>query len=260
MFGHTSRRGKEPLPPRSGRSKRKQIQNACTSCRERKSKVIITITGSYTQAELTILTVLRHTVPLLPSFPYMRYKCPDDSFDSPTCSTCQGFEKECEYKTEEGESRWAALNRKNNILEAERDEAHELLSSIRSLPESEAQVIFHRIRLSADSMDLGSSIQQIRGGVDSRVSTEQGEQHSQHRLSHVRERSHTTSPIISLPPLRSVVEVPRVEPAALQADYRDVRTVLGAPPSQPSLPVVYISFTLRCLDKSYPCTLETAWA
>lgn len=69
MLGHTSNRGKEPLPLRGGRPKRKQIQNACTTCRERKSKVGVTITGSHTQAELTISTVRRHTVPLLSPLP-----------------------------------------------------------------------------------------------------------------------------------------------------------------------------------------------
>ena len=167
--------------------------------------------NQYVQAELTLLTVRWYTVPLLPSPLSVRYKCFDDSFDSPACLTCQALDKECEYKTEEGESRWSALNRKNNTLETERDEVRGLLALIRSLPEPEAQVIFRRIRLSTDSMDLGLLSQQIRDDVDSWMCTEQSQRHLQHQLPYVSMHPEATSPIPYLPPLRSVVEIPQVE-------------------------------------------------
>jgi hypothetical protein len=118
--------------------------------------------------------------------------------------------KDCEYNTGEGETRWAALQRKNRALETERDEAREILALIQSLPEAEAQVICRRIRLNTDSMDLGVFLQQTREDVDSGVCTEQGQQQHQHQLPHTSFDSETSSPI-NLPPLRSVVEVPRAE-------------------------------------------------
>lgn len=167
--------------------------------------------NQYVQAEMTSPTVRWYKVPLLPSPLSVRYKCFDDIFDSPACSTCQALDKECEYKTEAGESRWAALNRKNDTLETERDGVRGLLTLIRTLPEPEAQVIFHRIRLSTDSMDLGLLIQQIRDDVDSWVCTEQSKRHLQHQLPYVSMHPEATSPIPYLPPLRSVVEIPRAE-------------------------------------------------
>ena len=158
---------------------------------------------------------------LLRSFSCVRCKCFDDDFDSPACSPCQAWEKECEYKTEEGESRWAALNRENRTLEAERDEIRRLFSLIRSLLEAEAQAIFCRIRLSVDNMDLGVFIQQIREDVDLRVGTGQSLQHLQSQMPYVSMRPEAMRPTIYLPHLWSVVGVPRAE----------TNTILELPPT-----------------------------
>jgi hypothetical protein len=71
-------------------------------------------------------------------------------------------------------------------------------------------VIFRRIRLNTDSVDLGVFLQQIREDVGSRVCTEQGQQQLQHQLPHTNLDTEASSPI-NLPPLRSVIEVPRAE-------------------------------------------------
>lgn len=64
----------------------------------------------------------------------------------PSCSRCQSLHTDCTYEAEEGESRWSALRRRNQILETERSELRELLSFLQSRPEAEALEIFDRIR------------------------------------------------------------------------------------------------------------------
>lgn len=70
-------------------------------------------------------------------------------------------------------------------------------------------------------MDLGVFIQQLREDVDLRVRTGQSLQHLQSQLPYVSMRPEAMRPTIYLPPLRSVVEVPRVE----------TTTILELPPT-----------------------------
>lgn len=53
---------------------------------------------------------------------------------------------DCQYEAEEGESRWSALRRRNQVLEAERDQVRELLAFVQTRPEPEAMDIFQRMR------------------------------------------------------------------------------------------------------------------
>ena len=84
---------------------------------------------------------------------------------------------------------------------------------MQSLPEAEAQVIFRRVRLHAQSMDMGAFVQQVREDIESGVCTEQGQRHLQHQLPSSILGSETSSPV-TLPPLRSVIEMPRAETSA----------------------------------------------
>ena len=84
---------------------------------------------------------------------------------------------------------------------------------MQSLPEAEAQVIFRRVRLHAQSMDMGVFVQQVREDIESGVCTEQGRQQLQHQLPSSILGSETSSPV-TLPPLRSVIEMPRAETSA----------------------------------------------
>ncbi|CAK3750757.1 Hypothetical predicted protein [Lecanosticta acicola] len=67
------------------------------------------------------------------------------------CSACRrrksrNLRTDCHYEAEEGESRWSALRRRNQILEAERDHVRELMYLVQTRPEAEALEIFQRIR------------------------------------------------------------------------------------------------------------------
>ncbi|KAK4627322.1 Nitrogen assimilation transcription factor nit-4 [Fulvia fulva] len=97
-------------PHGASRAKRTLIESACSACRRRKSRC----------------DGLR-----------------------PTCSRCQNLRTDCHYEAEEGESRWSALRRRNQILEAERDQLRELMAFVQNRPEAEAQDIFQRIRSSS---------------------------------------------------------------------------------------------------------------
>ncbi|CZT17490.1 uncharacterized protein RCC_03324 [Ramularia collo-cygni] len=90
-----------------GRPKRTLIESACSACRRRKSRC----------------DGLR-----------------------PSCSRCQNLRTDCQYEAEEGESRWSALRRRNQVLEAERDQVRELLAFVQTRPEPEAMDIFQRMR------------------------------------------------------------------------------------------------------------------
>lgn len=79
---------------------------------------------------------------------------------------------------------------------------------MQSLPEAEAQVIFRRVRLHAQSMNMGVFVQQVREDIESGVCTEQGRQQLQHQLPSSILGSESSSPV-TLPPLRSVIEMPR---------------------------------------------------
>lgn len=81
---------------------------------------------------------------------------------------------------------------------------------MQSLPEAEAQVIFRRVRLHLESMNMGVFVQQVREDIESGVCTEQGQQQLQHQLPSSILGSETSSPV-TLPPLRSVIEMPQAE-------------------------------------------------
>lgn len=79
----------------------------------------------------------------------------------PFCTRCRTLRTECTYEAEEGESRWSALRRRNQILETERSELHELVSYLQTRPESEAQEIFQRLR-SGGPDDFFTLLRQLR--------------------------------------------------------------------------------------------------
>lgn len=85
-------------------------------------------------------------------------------FRRPTCSRCQNLRTECHYEAEEGESRWSALRRRNQILEAERDQLRELMGFVQSRSEPEAMDLFQRIR-GSNYDDLFALLRQIRDGA-----------------------------------------------------------------------------------------------
>lgn len=90
--------------------------------------------------------------------------CHSPSFPRPTCSRCQNLRTECQYEAEEGESRWSALRRRNQLLEAERDQLRELLAFVQMRPEPEALDIFARIRQTPYD-DLFLLLRQIKDGA-----------------------------------------------------------------------------------------------
>jgi hypothetical protein len=94
-------------PAGPSRPKRTLIESACQACRRRKSKC----------------NGLR-----------------------PVCSKCESLGSECLYETEEGESRWAALRRRNVQLERERELLGESLEWMRDCPEVEALAVLERVR------------------------------------------------------------------------------------------------------------------
>ncbi|KAK4552575.1 hypothetical protein LTR86_010219 [Recurvomyces mirabilis] len=79
----------------------------------------------------------------------------------PSCARCMTLHTDCAYEAEEGESRWSALRRRNQILETERAESRELMHYLQTRPEHEAQDIFQRIR-SGGYEDLSSLLRQVR--------------------------------------------------------------------------------------------------
>jgi hypothetical protein len=94
-------------PAGPSRPKRTLIESACQACRRRKSKC----NGA-----------------------------------RPVCSKCESLGSECLYETEEGESRWAALRRRNVQLERERELLGESLEWIRGCPDAEALTVLERVR------------------------------------------------------------------------------------------------------------------
>lgn len=90
-------------------------------------------------------------------------------------------------------------------------------------------MIFRRVRLHIDSLDLGVLVQQVREDIDSGICREQLQQQRKHQFPYVDSGSDASSPIV-LPPLRSVVEVPQTETTS--ASYRpSVATSEDAYPS-----------------------------
>ncbi|KXL41907.1 hypothetical protein M433DRAFT_362901 [Acidomyces richmondensis BFW] len=120
---HNNNNSGHPRPPRGPRPKRTLIESACSACRRRKSRC--------------------------------------DGI-RPACSRCQALRTDCAYEAEEGESRWSALRRRNQILETERAELRELLSYLQSRPEAEAQDIFARIRNATGQEDVFAILRDYR--------------------------------------------------------------------------------------------------
>lgn len=71
-------------------------------------------------------------------------------------------------------------------------------------------MIFRRVRLHTDNLDLGVLVQQVREEIDSGLCTEQDQQQLQHQFPYIGSGFEASNPII-LPPLRSVIEVPQAE-------------------------------------------------
>ncbi|KAK5710145.1 hypothetical protein LTR17_019148 [Elasticomyces elasticus] len=88
------------------------------------------------------------------------------NFNRPFCSRCVTLRTECTYEAEEGESRWSALRRRNQILETERSEIRELISYLQNRPEPEAQDIFQRLRNGPGPDDFFTLLRQLRQGSD----------------------------------------------------------------------------------------------
>ncbi|KAF2726255.1 hypothetical protein K431DRAFT_4979 [Polychaeton citri CBS 116435] len=89
----------------------------------------------------------------------------------PACSRCIALKTDCAYQTEDGESRWSALKRKNTELsgkatelESERDELRELVSQLQARPEYEAQEILDRIRRCSQYHEVFDIVRDLRAG------------------------------------------------------------------------------------------------
>ncbi|KAK5758891.1 hypothetical protein LTS12_010984 [Elasticomyces elasticus] len=124
--GPNNNPNQDPRLP-GGRQKRTLIESACSACRRRKSRC---------------------------------------DGERPFCSRCVTLRTECTYEAEEGESRWSALRRRNQILETERSEIRELISYLQNRPEPEAQDIFQRLRNGPGPDDFFTLLRQLRQGSD----------------------------------------------------------------------------------------------
>ena len=71
------------------------------------------------------------------------------------------------YEAEEGESRWAALKRRNQTVVQEREDLREVISWLVARPEQDALQAFHRIR----SMDYGELLEAARQSRDNHGGT-----------------------------------------------------------------------------------------
>ncbi|KAK5117007.1 hypothetical protein LTR62_006728 [Meristemomyces frigidus] len=159
----------DPRPP-GPKQKRTLIESACSACRKRKSRC-------------------------------------DGA--RPACGRCVTLHTECLYEAEEGESRWSALRRRNQILESERAETRELISYLQTRPEAEAREIFQRIR-GGTYEDLFGVLRHVRQDESQQSSADDQRQQrpsSQSQLSN--------SPCSSfseqqqrLPPIRAMFDVP----------------------------------------------------
>ncbi|KAK0256310.1 hypothetical protein LTS09_008841 [Friedmanniomyces endolithicus] len=150
----------------AGRQKRTLIESACSACRRRKSRC---------------------------------------DGERPSCSRCHTLRTDCAYEAEEGESRWSALRRRNQILETERTELRELISYLQTRPEPEAQEVFQRIR-SGGPDDIFALLRQLREGNESH--SMQDIQTQRPQAARNQEPSH--SPPASnqrLPPISTMFEV-----------------------------------------------------
>jgi len=164
------------------RTKRVLIESACSACRRRKSRVsrpatqflkihshvIISLTAPVSLQcdgmRFVFVIVVVVVVVLIPLAPYRRAWIPLTFGDRPVCSRCQALRSECVWEAEEGESRWSALRRRNQLLETERIELRELLSHLRSRPPPEAAEIYHRLRTLSDDEDILTILYQVRDG------------------------------------------------------------------------------------------------
>ncbi|KAL1583616.1 hypothetical protein WHR41_07789 [Cladosporium halotolerans] len=78
----------------------------------------------------------------------------------PSCSNCQKRDVDCQYSTEEGETRWSALRRRTNVLQQERDKFLELLQLLRCCPEGNAPDILRCLRDSP--RDINESLRTMK--------------------------------------------------------------------------------------------------
>jgi hypothetical protein len=119
---------------------------------------------------------------------------------------------DCEYNTEEGESRWAALHRRNRVLETERDDAYELIALIQSQPEAEAQDILRRIRTNTHGTDAGAFVLQIRDVINTGTLLQQQQQEQRQQEERQPPQNSQAVPGLGVgtitPPLQSVIDLP----------------------------------------------------
>lgn len=127
----------------------------------------------------------------------------------PTCMRCRSLDTECYFSTEEGESRWSALRRKNHVLLRERDEARELVALIHSRPRVGAEELYRDIRGDTHSDDIGTLIRKVLEAFNASVSSQQRCQH-QNSFSDDGSNPPNTEAVPHLPPSRSVVKLPPV--------------------------------------------------
>jgi hypothetical protein len=170
------------------------------------------------------------------------------------CSRCLALCTECEYNAEEGESRWSTLSRRCRTLEREHDAARDLIAQMQSRPELEAREIYRHLRTKTHAGDLSALVREDTSAMSDCVLRQQPQQgqfyhyhqpegkheNSQHqqpqqqlpqqelpqqqRLDAFFQCSDTaTGSTHQLPPLRSIVEVPRAS----------VNTTKQQQPSQP---------------------------
>jgi hypothetical protein len=93
-----------------------------------------------------------------------------------------------------------------------KNEARGLLALIQTRSEAEAQEIFRRIRINTYGDDAGALAQQIRDEIDVGTLLEQHQRREQQQQHVLPTGIGSSAPgaVITLPPLRSVIEIPPV--------------------------------------------------
>ncbi|KAK3616464.1 hypothetical protein LTR56_025932, partial [Elasticomyces elasticus] len=111
---------------------------------------------------------------------------------------------ECIYEAEEGESRWSALRRRNQILETERAEVRELISYLQMRPEPEAQDIFQRLRNGPGPDDFFTLLRQLRQGSETNTAEVQQRPSPAHKASSASTSSNSSEQ--RLPPISTIFD------------------------------------------------------
>lgn len=187
------------------KSRRVLIESACQACRRRKSRC-----NGIRCAQRSLHKSIQNT--------YLA-----DHQSRPTCSRCANLRTDCHYEAEEGESRWSALRRKNHLLEAERNDLRDILTSLQGSSEPEAIDLLHRIRTTPVDV-LPALLRQIRGETAAGIPQQQMPSHPM-RLAENR-----------LPPIQAILDVSSRAPPPPPPPHLSSSTSLSSEDSKASLP------------------------